>query len=157
MANRSVRLVAAIFAAAVLVSCADSSSPSVSTPVASPTGPTPTASHLSVSVADCGRFRAGEYYPLACIAQVSDDNPPASADYMVNADLRVLGGAAEAPSPTWGFPRCPACGGPGRTFDIDLHIPADTTPGLKTFRVWVTDSVNGRRAETTARLEIIPR
>jgi hypothetical protein len=42
------------------------------------------------------------------------------------------------------------------TFDIDLRIPADMAPGVKTFPVWATDA-DGRRADTTAAIEIVAR
>ena len=55
-----------------------------------------------------------------------------------------------------GFPKCPACGGPPWTYDIDLRVPADMTPGAKTFPVWVIDG-EGHRADTTATIEIVRR
>jgi hypothetical protein len=140
---------AAVFTAVIafVVSCGKPPGPSVSNSVAIPTGPTP--SQLSISTRCFGPFRTGAYYGLACVAEVSDTNPPRIATYAVQADLRVFGAPAEV-----GFPRCPACGGPPWTFDIDLHVPADMTPGTKTFLVWVTDA-EGRRAETTAAVEIV--
>ena len=51
---------------------------------------------------------------------------------------------------------CLACGSPGKTFDLDLHIPEGMTPGRKTFSVWATDP-GGQRAETTAVLEVVAR
>jgi hypothetical protein len=91
------------------------------------------------------------YYPLACIAEVYDDDK-SGLGLTVKADLHIFGGPADPP---FGFPECPACGGQPWTFDIDLHIPADMTPGVKTFAVWVTNSVNGHRADTTATIEVV--
>jgi hypothetical protein len=142
---------AAVFAAAIafVVSCGKPSGPSVSNPAALPTSPTP--SQLSISTRCFGPLRTGAYYGLACVAQVSETIPPRTTTYAVQADLRIFGGPAEVR-----FPQCPACGGPPWTFDIDLRIPADTAPGVKTFPVWATDA-DGRRADTTAAIEIVGR
>ena len=142
---------AAVFAAAIAyaVSCGQPSGPSVSTPAVIPTSPTP--SQLSVSTRCFGPFRSGTYYGLACVAEVSDTTPPRITSYGVQADLRLFGGPAAVR-----FPQCPACGGPPWTFDIDLRIPADMAPGVKTFPVWATDG-DGRRADTTAAIEIVAR
>jgi hypothetical protein len=139
------------FAMGVVVSCGGHSGPSASTPAAPPTAPTPSSSQLGISVG-CGPLRTGTYYGLACIAMVSDTNAPSNYSYRVQADLRIFGGSAEAPP--FGFPKCPACGGPPWTYDMDLRVPADMTPGVKTFAVWVIDG-EGHRADTTATVEIV--
>jgi hypothetical protein len=143
---------AALFAAAIalVVSCGKPSGPSASNPVTAPTSPSPSASQLSVSTRCFGPFRPGTYYGLACVAEVSETLPPRLATYRLLADLRILGGPAEVT-----FPACPACGG-RPTFDIDLRIPSEMTPGVKSIPVWVTDA-DGRRAETTAAVEIVAR
>ena len=51
------------------------------------------------------------------------------------------------------IPRCPACGGPPWTFDLDLRVPADMATGVKTFAIWATDA-EGNLASTTAAIEI---
>ena len=148
MTSRHGWRIATVFAGALVVSCGKPSGPSATIPVVTPTSPTP--SQLTVSTRCSGSFRNGVYYPLACLAEVSDTNSTFNAAYSVKADLRIFGGPAEVI-----FPKCPACGGPPWTFDIDLRIPADMTPGVKTFPIWVTDAVNGRRADTTAAVEIV--
>ena len=142
---------AAVCAAAIafVVSCGKPSGPSVSSPAAIPTSPTP--SQLSVSTRCFGPLRTGAYYGLACVAEVSETTPPRITTYGVQADLRIFGGPADVR-----FPQCPACGGAPVTFDIDLRIPADMAPGVKTFPVWATDA-DGRRADTTAAIEIVAR
>lgn len=92
------------------------------------------------------------YYALACLVLVEDTTHPPVNRFTARADLRVFGGSADAV-----FPRCPACGGPPWTFDLDLRVPADMTPGVKTFDVWVTDPEGNRRAATTAAVEIAAR
>lgn len=141
------------FSIAFITSCGGRSGPSASIPTASPTAPSPSSSQLSIS-ARCGPLPAGAYYGLACVATVSDTNAPSNYSYRVQADLRIFGGSAEAPSSSFGFPKCPACGGPPWTYDIDLRVPADMTPGVKTFAVWVMDG-EGHRADTTATIEIV--
>ena len=140
--------VATVIACAIVASCGKPSGPSVTIPLATPTSPT--LSQLIVSTRCSGSLRNGAYYPVACLVEVSDTDVASNAAYSVKADLRIFGGPAEVI-----FPKCPACGGPPWTFDIDLRIPADMTPGVKTFPVWVTDAVNGRRADTTAVVEIV--
>ena len=143
----SVAIVAA--ATAFVVSCENRSGPAPSNPTPVPTSPAPSA--LSVSTKCFGPFRPGSYYGLACVAAVSETTPPPLYTYGVHADLRVFGGSADVR-----FPQCPACGGPPWTFDIDLRIPADMPPGVRTFPVWATDA-DGRRADTTASIEIVAR
>jgi hypothetical protein len=147
MTSRHSRLNVALFAGAIafVVSCGGASGPSVSGPAVIPSA---AATALTVTARCFGPFRPGSYYSLACVAEVSDTP---SRTYAVKADLRIFGGPAE-----FRFPQCPACGGPPWTFDIDLHIPADMTPGVRSFPVWVTDA-EGRRAETTAAVDIVAR
>jgi hypothetical protein len=38
--------------------------------------------------------------------------------------------------------------------DLDVRIPKEMTPGVKTFAVWVTDD-EGRMGTTTASLQIV--
>src|SRR4051794_10217805 len=130
-----------------LVSCGSPSGPSVSVPIASPKTSTP--SQLTVSTRCFGPLRTGASYGLACVAEVSDTAAAPTSTYSVQADLGIFGGAAQVE-----IPRCRACGGPPWTFDIDLQIPADITPGVKRFAVWVTDT-GGRRADTTAVVTIV--
>ena len=146
----AVVLVAAI---AFAVSCGKPSGPSVSSPVTTPTtptSPTPSPSQLSVSTRCAGPFHPGQYV-LACFVFVEDVTHPARNSFSVRADLRIFGGPADVI-----FPQCPACGGPPWTFDLDLNIRPDVTPGVKTFLVWATDA-DGSRAETTAAVEIVAR
>ena len=142
------------FGIAFLPSCGGGSGPSASMP-AVPTVPGPVSSRLSIS-ARCEPVAAGAYSGLACVATVSDTNAPSNYSYRVQADLRFFGGPAEAPTSSFGFPKCPACGGPPWAYDIDLRVPADMTPGVKTFAVWVNDG-EGHRADTTAAIEIVAR
>jgi hypothetical protein len=156
MTSRDRRQAAALFAAVVfLVSCGGPSAPSVVNPAPIPTSQTPPPlppppSQLSVSTRCVGPFRPGTYNGVACVAEVSETVPPPTATYHVRADLRIFGGPAE-----FDLPQCPACGGPPWTFDIDLRIPSDMGPGVKSFPVWVTDA-QGRRADTSAAVEIVP-
>ena len=136
---------------AFVVSCGKPSGPSVSHSMTTPTSPTPSPSRLSVSTRCAGPFHPGQYVPLACFVFVEDVTHPTSDSFSVRADLRIFGGPAEVI-----FPRCPACGGPPWTFDLDLNIRPDATPGVKTFPVWATDA-DGRRADTTAAIEIVVR
>jgi hypothetical protein len=149
MTRRRVWWAASLAAAMPLLgSCANRPASSSSQP-ALPTSPGPTLSQLSVSTKCLGPFRPGDYAGLACVAFVSDTRQRAADTLDVRADLRIFGGHAEQ-----ALPKCPACGDPP-TFDLDLHVPADITPGVKTFAVWVTDAQG--RADTTATVEIVPR
>jgi hypothetical protein len=124
-------------------------------PLASPTSavtpPPPAQSQLMVSTKCAGPFRAGDYVPLACFVFVDDGARPGSNSFSVRVDYRVFGGPADVV-----VPACPACGGPPWTFDLDVIIRPDVTPGVKTFPVWATDAA-GHRADTTATLEIVAR
>ena len=155
MTSRERWRAAAFFAAAVVfvVSCGGPAAPSVVNPAPIPAGPTPPApfSQLSVTTRCFGPLRPGTYYGLACVAEVSETAPPQVPVYRVRADLRIFGGPEEL-----AFPQCPACGGPPWAFDIDLRIPSDMAPGVKSFPVWVTDA-EGHKAETTASVEIVAR
>ena len=106
---------------------------------------------MSVSTRCLGPFRAGAYVPLACFVLVEDGANPPSRETKAFADPRLFAGLAQS-----GIAMCPACGFPPRTFDLDLRIPADMPPGVKTFAVWATDA-EGRRAETTASFEVVAR
>src|SRR5262249_57118152 len=66
----------------------------------------------------------------------------------VYADRSMFGDGAQS-----GVVKCSACGGPPWTFDLDLRIPANMTPGVKTFAVWAIYA-DGSRAETTASIEL---
>jgi hypothetical protein len=121
-----------------------------SSPASTPTQPTtsPAPAPLSIISVGCGRVHPGEYAGLACIAEISDTDAQAhSLD--VRADMSIFGRSANA-----GFTQCPACGGPPWTYDLDVRIPADMTPGVKTFAVWATDS-DGHRTDTTASMEVV--
>ena len=67
------------------------------------------------------------------------------------ADLSIFGGLAVASGPP-----CPACGGPGQVYDLDFTVPADMTPGVKTFPIWVADTY-GHRVNSTASITVLPR
>ena len=117
--------------------------------IAQPTSPP--AVMLTVSARCLGPFRPADYAPLACLVAVADPTNAGRNNFQAFADLRLFGGtAASAIAP------CPACGSPGKTFDLDLHVPAAMTPGSKTFAIWATDA-NGQRAETSAVLDIVAR
>ena len=136
----------------LLAACAQDSSPVGPAPaVPRAASPDPVPAALGVATRCLGPFRAGAYVPLACFVLVEDGTSPPSTDTRAFADLRIFGGRAQS-----GIPSCPACGFPPRTFDLDLHIPTDMTPGVKTFTVWATDT-EGRRGETTASFEVIAR
>ena len=140
---------ALVAALAGVVSCGTSAPPAASSP--SPVPASPPLSQITVSTRCFGPLRTGTYSGLACVAEVSETGAPRPTTYGVQGDLRIFGGPAELR-----FPKCPACGGPPWTFDIDLRIPADMAPGVKTFPVWATDA-DGRRADTTASIEIVAR
>ena len=94
----------------------------------------------------------GAYHPGDlgfCVVTFVEGASPLSTDVRAFADLRLFGSSAER-----GIPRCTACG--GGTFDLDVRIPPDMSPGPKTFPFWVTDA-QGRRTDATATLEVIPR
>ena len=105
------------------------------------------AARMTVT-AKCGAVRAGEYAPLACVLLVTPATRPASPGVRAFADLSMFGGQSQTH-----VAMCVACGGPPITFDMDLRVPANVTPGVKTFAIWTTDA-EGRRAEATATLEI---
>jgi len=64
----------------------------------------------------------------------------------------MFGGPAEATGP-----QCPACGTfPAQTYDLDFQVPADMTPGAKTFPIWVADSY-GHRVNSTASIVVVAR
>ena len=115
---------------------------------AGPTGPTPLPSPIMMSTRCPGPFHPGDTAPTACFVEVDGSvSPPVRAF----ADLRVFGGRAEAE-----LVRCPACGAPPFSFDVDVRIPTDMPLGPQTVPVWVTDA-HGRRADTTAVLQITAR
>ena len=132
-------------AIAVLGSCGTGpSGNSQQTPL--PASPGPGSTSLSVAAKCLGPFHPGEYAGLACVVFVQDAaNNPTNGVY---ADRSIFGGAAQS-----GVVKCPACGGPPWTFDLDLRIPPNMTPGVKTFAVWATYA-DGSRTETTASIEI---
>lgn len=140
-----------LIAFGLLAGCARDSAPAATAAGAGPTSPGPTATPLSVSTKCLGPFRPGAYVPLACFVLVEDGTNPASTEIRAFADLRMFGGREQS-----GIVMCPACGGPPRTFDLDLHVPTDMAPGIKTFAVWATDA-QGRRADTTASFEVVAR
>jgi len=87
---------------------------------------------------------------LACSLFVQGGSDATSNTNSAFADLHIFGKAVEV------IPRCPACGGPPWTFDMDVDVPADMTPGMKTFPIWATDSL-GHTAANTASIEIVSR
>lgn len=117
-----------------------------------PTAPGPAATPLKISaVCRGGPYQAGQYVPLACTILVDEATNPASTGTTAFADTQLFNGSRES-----SLPACPACGAPPRTFDLDLRVPADLAPGVKTFAVWATDA-QGRRADSTASIEIAAR
>jgi hypothetical protein len=98
----------------------------------------------------CGRQNAGSYAPLACIVFVDREphRAPPSTSLQVFADLRIFGRGER-----WPLGRCIACGSPPETFELDLQIPPDMAPGVKTFTVWATDA-EGRFKTVSASLEV---
>jgi hypothetical protein len=88
---------------------------------------------------------------LACLLFVQGGSDPTSNSSDAFADLSVFGGASAQR-----VSRCPACGGPPWTFDMDLDIPGDMSPGLKTFPIWAIDP-RGNRADGTASIEVVSR
>jgi hypothetical protein len=107
---------------------------------ASPTQPTtsPPPAQLSISIRCGGPFHPGQYVGLACVAEVSNVSSPVS----VHADMSIFGRPADA-----GFTPSPGA------YDLDLRVPADMTPGVKTFAVWAID-LEGHRADTSASIEV---
>ena len=65
----------------------------------------------------------------------------------VYVDRSIFGGAAQR-----GVVKCTACGSPW-IFDLDISIPANMAPGVKTFAVAAIYR-DGSRVETTASIEI---
>jgi hypothetical protein len=138
----------------VLGSCGGPSPSSSATQQATtPTSPTPVPAPaaLGLSTNCLGPFHPGDDAALACFVFVQEATAPASTSIGAFADLRAFGGAAET-----AIARCPACGGPPWTFDLDVHVPADISTGVKTFPVWATDA-EGRRTDATASIVIVPR
>ena len=141
-------------AIALLGSCGRAPAPSSTSqqvPIPTSPTPTPTPTPLGMSTKCLGPFRPGDYSALACFLFVQDATGPTSTNISTFADLRMFGGPAEL-----AIPKCPACGGPPWTFDLDVHVPADISPGVKTFPIWATDA-QGRRTDTTASIEIVSR
>jgi hypothetical protein len=145
----------AVIAFASLAACARQTSPFATSPstgtALDPAQPTSPATLLKVSSRCFGPFRAGTYQSLACVVLVEEGGNPQSTDLKAFADLSMFGRGDQVQ-----LGRCPACGFPPRTFDLDLHVPADTTPGMKVFTVWATDA-EGRRTEAAASFEVIAR
>jgi hypothetical protein len=131
------------------LSCADR--PVTPTAPGPGAAPPPSAVTLSLSAHCLGPFRPADYAALACAVVAQDPTNAGRNDFQAFADLRQFGGPAES-----AIPACTACGSPGKTFDLDLRIPQDMTPGRKTFVVWATDP-RGQRAEASAVLEIVAR
>ena len=109
-------------------------------------GSTPPAGQGSVSTKCGGPVHPGEYAGLVCVVTVQEKaNNPVQGVY---ADRSLFGGRAQV-----GVPKCPACGGPPWTFDLDLPIPGNMAPGVKTFAVWAIYAY-GSRVDTTTSIEI---
>jgi hypothetical protein len=140
-----------VIAFGLLAGCARDSDRQATAAGAAPTSPGPLPTPLTVSTRCLGPFRPGAYVPLACFVLVEDGAHPASTATRAFADLRMFGGLERS-----GIVMCPACGFPPRVFDLDLRVPADMPPGVKTFAVWATDA-QGRRADTTASIEVVAR
>ena len=130
-------------------SCGGTSSVSPASPDPIVSRPSPDVSSPLKATANCwGPFRPGAYVPLACVVLVTPATGPTSTNVQAFADLSMFGSVYGT---KWGLIDCPACGSP--TFDMDVHIPDNMTPGPKTFPVWATDA-QGRRADTTATFEV---
>jgi hypothetical protein len=99
-----------------------------------------------------GPAHPGQDLPVACIVSVQDVNYPQEGSFDVWADLRIFGQPAEVQA----IRACSGCSGPPWTYNLALHVPANMTPGVKTFAVWATNaSAKEHRADTTASLEIV--
>src|SRR4051812_29574239 len=153
MAISNVWRAASIGLAIVLpAGCGTASAPSsIAPPPAATLTAVAGATPLGVMTKCLGPFRPGDYVPLACFVFVQDGTAPGSTHVGAFADLRIFGGSAPPPPR-----RCPAGGGPPSTLEGASHFPADMSPGLKTFPIWATDA-QGRRADTTATIEIVAR
>ena len=113
-----------------------------------PTPPSPTVTSIMTRTICLGTFHPGDAVPGGCSFEVGGGaEPPVSAF----ADLRRFGGPAEA-----ALVRCPACGAPPWTFDVDVRIPADTALGPLTVDLWAIDA-RGQRAATTATFQVTAR
>ena len=152
-ARECVRATLLAGAIALSGSCGNTSATSGASQAPLPTTPTSpsTPAALAVSASCLGPFRPGDYAALACFVFVQDAADPPSTNTSAYADLRVFGGPADLT-----IPSCPACGGPPWTFDLDIRIPADISPGVKSFPVWATDA-QGRNAGSTASIQIVAR
>jgi hypothetical protein len=104
-------------------------------------------SQLTISSRCVGPVQPGQE-SVVCVVSVQDTNYPQENSFSVWADLRIFGQPAEvlANRP------CSGCGPPW-TYDFALHVPANMTPGVKTFAVWVTSGA-AHRADTTASLTV---
>jgi hypothetical protein len=87
---------------------------------------------------------------VACFVSVEDVNYPQEQFFYVWADLRIFGEPAEVQASR----PCSGCG-PPFAHNFDLHLPANMSPGVKTFAVWATGFGGMEHlADTTASIEI---
>jgi hypothetical protein len=148
MTSRHCWRAAVMFAAVVpfVGSCGGASAPAPSAPGPIPTNPTPTPNQLGVTTKCGGPFHPGQYVGLACVVSVQDTpNNPTQGVYV---DRSIFGGPAQS-----GVVKCTACGS-SWIFDLDISIPANMAPGVKTFAVAAVYR-DGNRVETTASIEIV--
>lgn len=100
--------------------------------------------------ARCPRpVQPGQFYGIACLVDVTPGAFPVSTRIQVFANMSIFNRLAQQPGI-----RCTACG--SETYELDLRVPDDMTPGIKTVPVWVVDE-QGRRADTTASITVVPR
>jgi hypothetical protein len=114
-------------------------------------GDRPVGSALPISYAFTAVGECPDGHPgrtAFCVAGISPPNYPVSQDFTMYADLREFGLSAAV----W-LPPCHPCGGTG--FDLDLHVPASMTPGVKKIPVLAFDEI-GRRADGTISIRILP-
>jgi hypothetical protein len=129
------------------VSATDAEGRRAETAVSVEITPNPAPTPILVDSKCSGPYRPGDLG--FCVVRTVEGASPLSSDLRAFGDLRLFGGSAQR-----GIPPCTGCG--GNTYDLDVRIPADMSPGVKTFPVWVTDA-QGRRTDATATLEVIPR
>lgn len=111
-------------------------------------------SQLRISTRCLGPVHPGQDVPVACFVSVEDVNYPEDQLFYVWADLRVFGAPAEVEASR----ACSGCSGPPWTYNFGLRVPANMTPGVKTFAVWATGAgAKEHMADTTASIEIAAR
>jgi hypothetical protein len=123
--------------------------------------------NVSFTRSDCAAPNCGltvelnQGVPLAISGTCT--GPPVHPGDHAFCPLLALGGEAFADLSMFGLSSaatdapCPACGtDPGVEYDFYFLVPANMTPGLKTFPIWVADTY-GRRVNSTASVAVVPR